>query len=201
MDIPIWLIVVAIFALIIALALLWVDRIEVPRHASERYIRELQAETEMIKTVKPVVAGNAVMLPMIGEHGLTWKREDVSQQIGQGQQTPAVDITSYALHDDCVELVNATIKNPPSDKYKRDPNQLMTADECQERGVLGGDRTRRQTAVEYLSKFYNVEQRSNMGRNNGVFYRGGDLSALMLDLAVHGKVPYPAQVPPSPSIA
>lgn len=204
MEITIGLLLVAIF--IIALAIAYIIYIEIPKRTSERYIRELQAETEMLKTVKPVVSGGAVFLPTIGvigekgECGLKWDRQDVSQ-IGQGQQTPAVDTTSIALHDDCVELVNATIKTPPSDKYRRDPNQLMTADECQERGVLSGDRTRRQKAVDYLSKFYDVDQRNDQGRKNGVFYRGDNLQALMLDLAVHGKTPYPAQVPPSQSVA
>lgn len=119
-------------------------------------------------------------------------REFVPTQSAESPQ-PVIDATA---HDDAVALIDATMTHP---NPKRKPGQLMTADECQQYGVLGGDRTRRQGAVDYLCKFYDVQAESGAGpTRNGVYYRanGGDLSRLILDMAIKG-IPYPAQRPPA----
>lgn len=191
MEIPIGLIIIAILVLVIALA--YLVKIEIPRKASEIYVNELQAQSEMIRNVKPVVIGSFAILPTFNELGVfEWRREVVPMQSADAPQ-PVID---SAAHDDAVALIDATMThaNP-----KRKTGQLMTADECQQYGVLGGDRTRRQGAVDYLCGLYDVQSVSDKGNQNGVYYRGnnGDLSRLILDLAIKGKVPYSNQRPPA----
>lgn len=127
---------------------------------------------------------------------LTVTPRDIAQPQSPAVPQQAVDAT---IHDDAVTLIDATMTHP---NPKRKAGQLMTADECQQYGVLGGDRTRRQNAVDYLCKFYDVQAESGAGpTRNGVYYRsnGGDLSRLILDLAIKGLAPYPNQRPPTAS--
>lgn len=191
MEIPIGLIIIAI--LVLAIALAYLVKIEIPRKASEIYVNELQAQSEMIRNVKPVVIGSFAILPTFNERGVfEWHKEFIPTQSADAPQ-PVIDATA---HDDAAALIDATMTHP---NPKRKAGQLMTADECQQYGVLGGDRTRRQGAVDYLCKFYDVQAESGAGpTKNGVYYRanGGDLSRLMLDMAIKG-VPYPAQRPPA----
>jgi len=187
MDIIVLLLIGAI--MLIGLAIAWVIYIEAPKRQSERYINELQAEAELLSRVKFTVHGNVIAWPVVRDGNVHVEYKPIEAASVQAQAVAE----SATVHDDAVALIDATMRMPSA---SRKDNQLMTADECQSAGVM--DRDRRQAAVGYLCRLYDVQAVNNAGpTGNGVFYRGnnGDLSRLMLDLAVT-KVPYPNQKPP-----
>ena len=139
MDIPIGLLIIAIFVILLAIA--WLVKIELPRRDSERYQNELRAETALLERVKPVVGNGFVMLPTIDDGKLVWIRQDapiVPQAAPVSNAAPIViDETPSPLDpalDIARQIIIASIDKVGNDNRVL-PAHAFTSDKTWARGI------------------------------------------------------------------
>ena len=140
MDIPIGLIIIAILALL--LALVWLFKMEIPRQETERYQKELEAETRLLANFKPVVSGGSVVVPCGYIDGqIKWEKFDTpqasAQAVAQAEQMIPLDDTAPITDPDldvARQIVIASISKPLNDNQLL-PGNRFTSQRVWQRGI------------------------------------------------------------------